>query len=170
MSRYQLQDGIHPVIARMEKLLKAGCGSTEKKVANFSKRLLKLWLALWAFVQKEPKFFLGRHFLIEMYQCDPGVINNVLRIKRILIDAAKTAGCRIVDTAFHRFEPYGISGVVMIAESHLFAHTWPEHGFATADIFTCGGTLSPAKAATVILQRFKPKRHKILRLKRGGVI
>ena len=64
-----------------------------------------------------------------------------------MVEAAKRAEATIIDVVFHEFNPFGISGVVVIAESHLSIHTWPEHRYAAVDIFSCGETLKPAEAA-----------------------
>ncbi len=84
---------------------------------------------------------LGRHFLIELYRCDRSVLDDLERLSVHLLEAARRMGATIVGHRFHRFSPQGVSGVVIIAESHLALHTWPEHGYAALDLFTCGWTL-----------------------------
>ena len=79
---------------------------------------------------------LGRHLLLELFDCDTDAINNVEGVKGALIEAAKRAQATIVDVVFHEFNPFGVSGVVVIAESHLSIHTWPEYRYAAVDIFT----------------------------------
>lgn len=81
---------------------------------------------------------LGRHILAEFYECDPGMLNDPKAIERAMNKAAKVSGATIVQSMFHMFSPHGVSGVVIVAESHLAVHTWPEFGFAAVDYFTCG--------------------------------
>lgn len=89
---------------------------------------------------------LGRHLLAEMTGCDQAMLNALSNLKKICQDAALEAGATIVGVVTHRFDPQGVSVVVVIAESHLSVHTWPEHGYAAVDIFTCGQNLKPEKA------------------------
>lgn len=86
---------------------------------------------------------LGRQILVECYGCDPSILDDSSSIREMMVRAAAEAGARIVTDAFHHFNPYGVSGVVVIAESHIAIHTWPEHGYAAVDIFTCGDTIDP---------------------------
>ncbi|HXC62081.1 MAG TPA: adenosylmethionine decarboxylase, partial [Nitrospiria bacterium] len=72
-----------------------------------------------------------------------------------------------IETSFHRFSPFGISGVVVIAESHLTIHTWPEYGYAAVDIFTCGDLLQPNIAAAYLIEKFQSKNPSIFEMKRG---
>jgi len=115
----------------------------------------------------KPQQALGRHLLIELYQCDPKVIGDVARIEKIMVGAAKAAKAHIVDVVFHHFSPHGVSGVVVIKESHLAIHTWPEHRFASVDVFTCGVTMHPAKAQTYIAKHFRAKTVTAVEVKRG---
>ena len=77
---------------------------------------------------------------------------------------------QVVDVAFRKFEPYGVSGVVVISESHLAIHTWPEYGYAAIDLFTCGDKADPWKAFEYLLDYFKPKRITTMEIKRGNLI
>lgn len=63
-----------------------------------------------------------------------------------MVAAAKAAGATVLESVFHRFEPMGVSGVVVIAESHLAVHAWPEHRYAAVDLFTCGASVDPWRA------------------------
>jgi S-adenosylmethionine decarboxylase len=110
---------------------------------------------------------LGRHLLIELYQCDSRVISDVRKIEEIMVNAAKAAKAHLVDVVFHNFNPNGVSGVVVISESHLTIHTWPEFNFASIDIFTCGATINPWKAYDYISRQFKAKTYTAMELKRG---
>src|SRR5438445_13420610 len=110
---------------------------------------------------------LGRHLLLEMFDCDPDAINSLEAVKGALVEAAKRAQATIVDVVFHEFNPFGISGVVVIAESHLSIHTWPEYKYAAVDIFSCGDVLQPEVAASYLLEHFGPERTRVVDLQRG---
>jgi S-adenosylmethionine decarboxylase len=110
---------------------------------------------------------LGRHLLLELFDCDTDAINNVEGVKGALIEAAKRAQATIVDVVFHEFNPFGVSGVVVIAESHLSIHTWPEHRYAAVDIFSCGDTLQPEVAASYLVEQFGAERTSVVEMQRG---
>lgn len=82
---------------------------------------------------------LGRHLLVEFSGCDAARLTDLAGITEAMLMAARISGATIVTHSFHRFSPHGVSGVVIIAESHLAIHTWPELGFAAVDFFSCGG-------------------------------
>ena len=84
---------------------------------------------------------LGKHLLLELNDCDKEVLNDLSFLKGILLAAATEAGATVLGESFHHFNPQGVSGVVVITESHLLIHTWPEYGYAAADIFTCGDSV-----------------------------
>src|SRR5919197_3114353 len=110
---------------------------------------------------------LGRHLLIELFDCDLDAINNVEAVKSALVEAAKRAHATIVDVVFHEFNPFGVSGVVVIAESHLSIHTWPEYRYAAVDIFSCGDVLQPDVAANYLVEQFGAERTSVVELQRG---
>jgi S-adenosylmethionine decarboxylase len=110
---------------------------------------------------------LGRHMLLELFDCDPDAINNLEAVKGALVEAAKRAQATIVDIVFHEFNPFGISGVVVIAESHLSIHTWPEYRYAAVDIFSCGDTLKPEVAANYLVEQFAAERTSVVEVQRG---
>ncbi len=110
---------------------------------------------------------LGKHLLLELKDCDKEVLNDLGFLKGILTAAASEAGATILGESFHQFKPQGVSGVVIIAESHLFIHTWPECGYAAVDIFTCGDTVQAEKAARKLIRELGAKNHSILEIKRG---
>lgn len=82
---------------------------------------------------------LGRHLLVEFSGCDADRLTDLEGITASMLEAARISGATIVTHSFHHFSPHGVSGVVIIAESHLAIHTWPERGFAAVDFFSCGG-------------------------------
>jgi S-adenosylmethionine decarboxylase len=110
---------------------------------------------------------LGRHLLLELFDCDLDAINNVEAVKGALIEAAKRAQATIVDVVFHEFNPFGVSGVVVIAESHLSIHTWPEYRYAAVDIFSCGEILQPEIAANYLVEQFGAERASVVEMQRG---
>ena len=88
---------------------------------------------------------LGTHLIIELSGCDQRILGDVEQIRGAMVMAAVEAGATIVGQSFHKFSPGGVTGIVALAESHLSIHTWPEHGYAAADIFTCGAALRPVR-------------------------
>lgn len=89
---------------------------------------------------------LGTHTLVELSRCDARALDTVERIEAAMLEAARIAGTTVVQSAFHHFSPYGVSGVVVIQESHLTIHTWPEHGFAAVDLFFCDAAIDAGAA------------------------
>uniref|UniRef100_A0A832I9N4 S-adenosylmethionine decarboxylase proenzyme n=1 Tax=Pseudothermotoga hypogea TaxID=57487 RepID=A0A832I9N4_9THEM len=110
---------------------------------------------------------LGRHLIAEFYDCDPQAIDDVEFVEEKMKNAAIIAGATIVGSSFHRFLPYGVSGVVVISESHLTIHTWPEYRYAAIDLFTCGEDTDPWKAFEYLKQVFKAKRTQVFEHLRG---
>ncbi|NLK08406.1 MAG: S-adenosylmethionine decarboxylase proenzyme [Firmicutes bacterium] len=110
---------------------------------------------------------LGRHILCEAHGCDPEVLNSTRLVEKIMVEAAVACGAEVREAAFHKFSPQGISGVVIISESHLSIHTWPELGYAAIDVFTCGNTVDPWEAAAYLLTHFKAKSNACSEIKRG---
>lgn len=104
---------------------------------------------------------------MELYGCDPELLKKVDAVREILVSAAKACKATLVDVAFHEFKPFGVSGVVVIAESHLSIHTWPEYRYAAVDIFTCGETIDPERAVQHIADRFHCPHPSIMEVKRG---
>ncbi len=110
---------------------------------------------------------LARHLLLELKGCRHDRLNDLDFIRDALRDAALAAGATIIKDSFYQFAPYGISGVVIIAESHLSIHTWPEFDYAAVDIFTCGMSTNPEKAAGLMVQRLESKDAQLREVKRG---
>jgi S-adenosylmethionine decarboxylase len=111
---------------------------------------------------------LATHVLLDLWGVDPALLDDDVRLEAHLLEAAKAARCEVLGSLKHRFQPQGASVVVLVAESHLSVHTWPEHGYASVDILTCGETLPEAGVACLI-ERFRPGRHELQRLARGLV-
>ena len=98
----------------------------------------------------------GKHYLVDLRDCDPDIITCVKLTRGIVMHAAEACGATILNDHFHQFQPIGVSGVVLIAESHISVHTWPENGFAAMDIFTCGN-MKPQVAIDIIQEGFRAK-------------
>ncbi len=110
---------------------------------------------------------LGRHLLLELFDCDAEAITSLELVKSAMIEAAKRAQATIVDVVFHEFNPFGISGVVVIAESHLAIHTWPEYRYAAVDVFSCGDVLQPQVAVDYLVEQFGAGRTSVVEMQRG---
>lgn len=110
---------------------------------------------------------LGTHLLLELEACHADILGDVKKIEETLVLAAKKSNATVVETRFHQFNPFGVSGVVVIAESHLTIHTWPEHSYAAVDIFTCGEALQPMVASDYLIRKFQSERSSIFELRRG---
>jgi len=113
---------------------------------------------------------LGRHILVELHDCDREALNNLDLIREVMLKAAVDCGAVVLGESFHRFSPQGVSGVVVIAESHISIHTWPEYGYAAADVFTCGTSVNPEIAAQVLIDKLGSKNHTVTEIKRGVLI
>jgi S-adenosylmethionine decarboxylase len=110
---------------------------------------------------------LGSHLLIELFDCDKASLEREDVVGVAMRDAAVASKATVVEQSFHEFKPFGVSGAVIIQESHYTIHTWPEHGYAAVDLFYCGGTVLVHKAVDVLRERFKPGRVKFLVVRRG---
>jgi len=100
---------------------------------------------------------IGRHLLIEYYGCQPERINNHEQLETLLYDAAIKAGTKPIKSTAHQFEPHGASAMVLIEESHITIHTYPEYGYAAIDIFTCGDDAKPYEAHLFLHKTLKPQ-------------
>lgn len=110
---------------------------------------------------------LGCHILAELSHCDPKALRDAALVKDIMVRAALEAKAEIKEIALHKFSPQGVSGVVVIAESHLSIHTWPELGYAAIDIYTCGETTEPWRACYFMAEKLGAKDTAFSEVKRG---
>ena len=110
---------------------------------------------------------LGRHMLVELYECDKNVLNNQDLIQKSMEEAAVKSNATVVNSIFHQFNPHGVSGVVVIAESHLAIHTWPEYNYAAVDLFTCGTSVNPRIAFEILKDRLGAAHFTTRELNRG---
>ena len=109
----------------------------------------------------------SRHILAEFYGCSFGLLNDPKKVEKIMCKAALEAGAEIREFVFHKFSPQGVSGVVVISESHLAIHTWPELGYAAIDVFTCGERVNPWDACKYLEAMFEAQDVKAMEIKRG---
>lgn len=109
---------------------------------------------------------IGRHLIAEYYECDAQVLNDTELVRRAMLDAAHAVGATVLGDVFHHFDPQGVSGTVVIAESHLSIHTWPENGYVAVDIYTCGG-LDPRKGFELLAERLHARGSRVQEVLRG---
>ncbi len=113
---------------------------------------------------------LGKQILIELKDCNAELLNDVEYLRTLLADVARLIGATVIKDSFYQFTPQGVSGVVIIAESHISIHTWPEYSFAAVDVFTCGDVIEPKNAVKPMSERLKAKSTTYIELKRGVLI
>jgi len=109
----------------------------------------------------------GHHYIVEASGCDPAVIGSVEKVQAILVKAAEMAGAQVWSISFSKFPPSGVSGVVVISESHISTHTWPEKGYGALDIYTCGNNIDPEKAVVYAVESFGASTSHITEITRG---
>ena len=110
---------------------------------------------------------LSKHILLELFDCNAKILNSKEKVSYILRRSAEIAKANIVGDFFHQFNPHGISGILVISESHFSIHTWPEYNYAAVDLFTCGDSLNTKGAIDFLKQSFQAQKTTILELKRG---
>ena len=116
---------------------------------------------------KKPTKFAGRLLAVDFW--NGKIIERPERIKKILIGAAKAANNTPLKVTIHKFNPQGITGVILLAESHIAISTWPEINFVAIDIFTCGEKTMPYKALEYLKKEFQPKKVELKEIKRGVI-
>ena len=110
---------------------------------------------------------LAKSLLIEFYDCNTEFLNNKEKMKAALLESAKISGAAIIKTVFHKFNPHGISGVIVIAESHFSVHTWPEYGYCAVDMFTCSENINCDLAMDYLNKKLSAESMSIVDVKRG---
>lgn len=108
----------------------------------------------------------ARHLLVELHGCDRTVLNQVEAIRGLMRRAVEAAGATIVAEVFHPYSPHGVTGVIVIEESHLSVHTWPEAGYAAVDFYTCGN-VRPEVAARLLCEGLAAESARTLEVHRG---
>jgi len=111
--------------------------------------------------------YLGKHYLLELYDCPADLLSDPIFIDEKMNEAARAMEASIVESTFHHFTPLGVSGVIIIKESHLTIHTWPEYGYAAIDIFTCG-KIYMEKGIDFLKEALKAKSFEVKKMGRGA--
>ena len=112
--------------------------------------------------------YLANHQIVEFNDCKEVKINNSEFVRKIFLEAAKLGNVTIVNECFHEFSPYGITGVLVIAESHMSIHTWPEHKYAAVDIFSCGNEVDYNQIIYYLQNKLKCKKISSISINRGS--
>ena len=110
---------------------------------------------------------IGHHYIVEASGCDPKIISSVEKVQQILVKAAEVAGTKVWSISVNRFPPKGVSGVIVISESHISIHTWPEYGYGALDFYTCGDDTDPEKAVLYAVEAFGATTSHITEITRG---
>ena len=113
-----------------------------------------------------PNAMVGKHCILELYECNPKKLNDEAFVRTTLTSSAKLAGAQLINMITHRFVPQGITALALLAESHVSLHSWPELGYAAVDIFTCGEHTDPQRASENFIQEFESKRFSVKHLQR----
>ena len=111
----------------------------------------------------------GKHILAEYSKCECTFLDSEPDIRSLMLEAATRSGATVVGDIFHHFSPQGVTGVVVVAESHLAIHTWPEFGYASVDIFTCGTRVDPWIGFEYIKEKLQSKRWVSKEIARGDL-
>ena len=117
--------------------------------------------------RREP--LLGTHVLVDLWGVDRDLLDDAEGMRALLVEAAVAGGATVKGVRMERFQPHGVSGVVILAESHLAIHTWPEHGAAAADVFTCGAPEVARAVADELIGSLAPARHQQQEVERGAM-
>ena len=113
---------------------------------------------------------LGFHVLLELRDCNPTLLNDLNYIRQAMLTAAHDVGATVVGESFHRFSPQGVTGILAIVESHISIHTWPEYGYAAADIFSCGSSFLPREAANRLAEQLESGDVEFREIERGLIV
>jgi len=108
----------------------------------------------------------AKHLLVELHECAPVILDDLEAVALLMHRGAQAAGATVVGEAFHRYFPQGVTGVLVLEESHFSVHTWPEAGYAALDFYTCGA-LEPERAARVVAEGLVARRVSLLEVTRG---
>ncbi len=137
-----------------------------KNMLKKTKRSIK-WIKRKSPLFPRSKKYAGMHLIAEFWS--GRIIEEPKEIKRILIGAAKSSNNTPLEVTIHKFSPQGITGVILLAESHIALHSWSELNYLAIDIFTCGSKAMPQKALEYLKQEFRPKKIEVKEFKRGKI-
>lgn len=110
---------------------------------------------------------IGTHCILEMYGCPRELLNDQEFVRNAVREASDYGLATLMGEVSHQFHPHGVTALGLLAESHISIHTWPEHGYAAADVFTCGDTANPQRACVYLIRAFHAERHSLTKLVRG---
>tara|TARA_Y100001978_G_C23457057_1_gene320514 strand:+ start:79 stop:525 length:447 start_codon:yes stop_codon:yes gene_type:complete len=119
---------------------------------------------------KNIKQFQGIHLLLELYGCNSHKLNDELFLRDKLNSAAKLAQATVLNLVSNKFEPYGVTAIALLAESHLSIHTWPESQYSAIDIFTCGKNMEPDLASQYLIDNLEATKHSLKKIYRDNPI
>ena len=108
----------------------------------------------------------GKHCILELYSCSSRKLDDEAFLRSTITNAVQQAGATLLQLISHRFDPQGVTGLALLAESHLSIHTWPESGYAAVDVFTCGDHTMPEKACAVLAAELSANDHKLTSFRR----
>jgi S-adenosylmethionine decarboxylase len=109
----------------------------------------------------------GTHVIIDLFGCNFDLINDGPYMENVLCEASVEAGCTILHKYTHKFEPQGVTSIVVLAESHISAHCSPEYNKIWIDVFTCGSRAMPEKAVALLIDKLKPETFTTETIERG---
>ena len=109
----------------------------------------------------------SKHLLLELYKCDCEKLNDESYLRCTLNRAAKLANATVLNLISNKFEPYGVTAIALLAESHISIHTWPESNYSAVDIFTCGKNMMPELASQYLIESLMAKEHSLRVIERN---
>jgi S-adenosylmethionine decarboxylase len=113
---------------------------------------------------------LGRHVIVDAWGIDASVLDDLVTLSREMYIAAEQCGATVVGCVHRKFEPHGVTIALLLSESHLTLHSYPEHGYAAIDCYTCGETADPSVAVDYLLDVLRPTHYDIANIQRGTTI
>lgn len=108
----------------------------------------------------------GRHAFADLWGCSFDVLNSVDLLSLVACSAAEEAGATVLEVTAHQFEPHGVTVLLLLSESHLSIHTWPESGQAAVDAFTCGEQADPLAAIRILIDKLDPDEARVSQVDR----
>ncbi len=109
----------------------------------------------------DSELIVGKHCILELYECNSGKLDDEAFVRMLLSDASKIAGAKVLNLITHKFHPKGITGLALLAESHISIHTWPESKYAAIDVFTCGQGTRPEMACEFLMKKLDSFSHSL---------
>ncbi len=152
-------------------LFQLGMGAQRRETSQTEAETLDATVATAArqdyFIERDGATFAGVHLIIDLYGADR--IDDQAHVERAMRACVEAAGATLLHIHLHPFEPNGgLSGVAVLAESHISIHSWPERDYAALDVFMCGGA-RPERCVDVLEQAFRPDRVEVQTLRRGAL-